>query len=292
MNRIVKFALIFLVFSCNSSDEESSSLKCSNALKNKDYEVGIEVCSKKERGDAYMGKAGFSLIRIAEYPNGEEPLPEHIVNPETELGVVDNSSSKILKLLNISYSDLNNTITRKEKIEQSYNNFIEAQKYLGAEMNCASTYCQDAAFKYALSNIFSLELFKIKFYDTNSLGWSDNFSINYSDENYKALENYDGYIFKVDENAVLKSYKTKKIKKLCEDLSYMANSTLNVSEGLKRITLSDDDSNNLIDNSKNLVCKKFYGLFNKCNLDGSEQFTCENECSKIKSSCGNSWNNY
>ena len=81
MNRIVKFALIFLVFSCNSSDEESSSLKCSNALKNKDYEVGIEVCSKKERGDAYMGKAGFSLIRIAEYPNGEEPLPEHIVNP-------------------------------------------------------------------------------------------------------------------------------------------------------------------------------------------------------------------
>ena len=179
-----------------------------------------------------MGKAGFSLTRIAEYPNGEEPVPEHIKNSENELGVVDNSSSKILKLLNISYSDLNNTITRKEKIEQSYNDFIEAQKYLGAEMNCASTYCQDAALKYTLSNIFSLELFKIKFYDVSSLGWSDNFSISYSDENYKALENYDGYIFKVDENGVSKSYETKKIKNLCGDLSYMANSTLNISEGL------------------------------------------------------------
>ena len=209
MNRIAKFALIFFVFSCNNSDEESSSLKCSNALKNKDYEIGIEVCNKKERGDAYMGKAGFSLTRIAEYPNGEEPLPDHIKNSENELGVVDNSSSKILKLLNISYSDLNNSTIRKEKIEQSYNDFIEAQKYLGAEMNCASTYCQDGALKYALSNIFSLELFKIKFYDNSSLGWSDNFSISYSDENYKALEDYDGYIFKVDENAVLNLEKSK-----------------------------------------------------------------------------------
>ena len=78
MNKILKFTLIFFLFSCNSSDEESSSLKCSNALKNKDYDIGIEVCKKKERGDAYMGKAGFSLTRIAEYPNGEEPLPEHI----------------------------------------------------------------------------------------------------------------------------------------------------------------------------------------------------------------------
>ena len=85
MNKILKFTLFFFLFSCNSSDEESSSLKCSNALKNKDYDIGIEVCTKKERGDAYMGKAGFSLTRIAEYPNGEEPVPEHIKNSENEL---------------------------------------------------------------------------------------------------------------------------------------------------------------------------------------------------------------
>ena len=52
MNKILKFSLIFFLFSCNSSDEESSSLKCSNALKNKDYDVGIEVCKKISKANA------------------------------------------------------------------------------------------------------------------------------------------------------------------------------------------------------------------------------------------------
>ena len=282
--------VVFFIFSCSEKKETSQSLECTDALNNENYDLAISTCTKKEKGDAYFGKAGFTFNKLLDNLS-EIPIPVHIDNSSQDLlGSLDKNASKVLKTLGFAYSDDNNSNSRKNKIGNSLIYIQEAKKYFGAEMNCENSYCQDAALKYAIANSFAIELWRVDFFDKEDRGCDDDNCtlVTNTDDNCSSLENYDGYIFSVDINAVKYKYTT--VNSYCSAISPLADYTMNIQEGIERSGVMTDETKFILDNSTSTVCSIFKNSYEKCNEDGNDQLYCENECSKVKTSCRDSWN--
>ena len=80
------FLLIILwLSSCSDLQKESSNSACNAALDNQDFDTAISVCtSSKGKGDAYMGKGGFTITNLLSNSGGET-TPSHISGANTSI---------------------------------------------------------------------------------------------------------------------------------------------------------------------------------------------------------------
>ena len=69
------FTVVFLI-SCGDLQKPSATSKCDDALNSSNWDVAISNCSSsKSKGDAYMGKAGFTVINLTK---DAEAQPNHV----------------------------------------------------------------------------------------------------------------------------------------------------------------------------------------------------------------------
>ena len=69
---ILSICLIVFLISCGDLQKPSSTSKCDDALNAQNYDLAITSCtSSKEKGDAYMGKAGFTVINLINNSSGD-----------------------------------------------------------------------------------------------------------------------------------------------------------------------------------------------------------------------------
>ena len=65
---LISFIFLLMILwlsSCSDLQKESSNSACNAALDNQDFDTAISVCtSSKGKGDAYMGKGGFTVTNL------------------------------------------------------------------------------------------------------------------------------------------------------------------------------------------------------------------------------------
>ena len=94
--------MILWVSSCSDLQKESSNSACNTALDNQDFDTAIKVCtSSKGKGDAYMGKGGFTVTNLLNNSGGE-PIPSHI-SSASGLGATNTSYDWLLVLFRTGY---------------------------------------------------------------------------------------------------------------------------------------------------------------------------------------------
>ena len=161
--------MIFGVSSCSDLQKESSNSACNTALDNQDFDTAISVCtSSKGKGDAYMGKGGFTVTNLLNNSGGET-TPSHISGANTSnLGTVDSTGATIMYILGIAFSQVSDDTTRGTKIASAKSAFDSASSsYAGV---IASD--KDAALMYTFANVFAMQLGQSILYDAGDNGAS------------------------------------------------------------------------------------------------------------------------
>ncbi|MEC8394683.1 MAG: hypothetical protein VX003_07455, partial [SAR324 cluster bacterium] len=105
---LISFIFLLMILwlsSCSDLQKESSNSACNAALDNQDFDTAISVCtSSKGKGDAYMGKGGFTVTNLLNNSGGET-TPSHISGANTSnLGTVDSTGATIMYILGIAFS--------------------------------------------------------------------------------------------------------------------------------------------------------------------------------------------
>ena len=96
---ILFICLFVFLISCGDLQKPSATSKCDDALNAQNYDLAITSCtSSKGKGDAYMGKAGFTVINLINNSSGETQ-PDKIKNADSKLGTVDSTGSKIMYII-------------------------------------------------------------------------------------------------------------------------------------------------------------------------------------------------
>ena len=78
---ILFICIIVFLISCGDLQKPSTTSKCDDALNSSNWDVAISNCSSsKSKGDAYMGKAGFTVINLTK---DAEAQPNHVKNADS-----------------------------------------------------------------------------------------------------------------------------------------------------------------------------------------------------------------
>ena len=129
---LISFIFLLMILwlsSCSDLQKESSNSACNAALDNQDFDTAISVCtSSKGKGDAYMGKGGFTVTNLLNNSGGES-IPSHI-SSASGLGATntsyDSTGAKIFYILGFAFSQDSDSSSRKTKITNSRDAFKNA----------------------------------------------------------------------------------------------------------------------------------------------------------------------
>ena len=159
---ILFICLVVFLISCGDLQKPSATSKCDDALNSSNWDVAISNCSSsKSKGDAYMGKAGFTVINLTK---DAEAQPNHVKNADSRFTGLDVNGAKILKIIGAAYSDLSSSSDRNTKIVASKNAFNSAMDNYYKII----TSDKDAALMYSYANIFAFQLEQLSLYDNLS----------------------------------------------------------------------------------------------------------------------------
>ena len=275
---ILSICLIVFFISCGDLQKPSSTSKCDDALNAQNYDLAITSCtSSKEKGDAYMGKAGFTVVNLINNSSGETQ-PDKIKNADSKLGTVDSTGSKIMYIIGIASSQINSASDRKTKLSSAKSAFDSAwASYKGVISSN-----KDAALMYTYANVFAMQIDQINYYDGMAYACKDASNCSGDDKytvakGYNALINYDGYIFPADKSA--KQNSGSSVKATCTGLKPSMEYLTRIADGLSKSGSSTDGSNTkVIKESQDVMCSTLKTLKDSCALDGSGKSDCETEC--------------
>ena len=250
---LLSFTLILGMISCSDLQKESSSSACNTALDNQYFDTAISVCtSSKGKGDAYMGKGGFTVTNLLNNSGGET-TPTHISSANTtNLGTVDNTGATIMYILGIAYSQVSDDATRGTKITSAKSAFDSAStNYAGV---IASD--KDAALMYTFANVFAMQLGQSILYDAGDNGASSSTpsscGTNYSNSE-TGIKKYDGYLWTAEKNKTQCSASS--YSSMCSDLSSTISYVTKIKDGLSKSGSSTSSSSTkVISDSQTVIC--------------------------------------
>ena len=244
--------MILWVSSCSDLQKESSNSACYTALDYLDFDTAISVCtSSKGKGDAYMGKGGFTVTNLLNNSGGEA-TPSHISGANSVLGTVDSTGATIMYILGIAFSQVPDDTTRGTKIASAKSAFDSASSsYAGV---IASD--KDAALMYTFANVFAMQLGQSILYDAGDNGASSSTpsscGTNYSNSE-TGIKKYDGYLWTAEKNKTQCSASS--YSSMCSDLSSTISYITKIKDGLSKSGSSTSSSNTqVISNSQTAVC--------------------------------------
>jgi len=272
--RIIAFAASFamMFISCGDLQKESSTSACNTALNQQNWDTAISTCtSSKGLGDAYMGKGGFNITNLLNNSGGESS-PSYISNKHSNLGTVDSNAAKVLYIIGTAQSQVSSASTRAANIQNAKYAFDNASsKYSGI---IASD--KDAALMYTFANVFAMQIDQVLFYDTLDYACKDvacSGSDNYTDSNYSALVNYDGYIFPQDKTGKQASFGSDVVASAtstCTGLQSTIGYITKITDGLSKSGASTSGSStSIISDSKTAVCTTLTSLKTACGSNAS-----------------------
>ena len=125
---ILSICLIVFLISCGDLQKPSSTSKCDDALNAQNWDIAISNCSSsRSKGDAYMGKAGFTIMNLMDRSSGETK-PSHVSTAESNnsLGSLDSTGAKIFYILGFGYSQINDDADRKSAMNSKKTNLDNA----------------------------------------------------------------------------------------------------------------------------------------------------------------------
>ena len=297
-----KFNFLFLIIcfntiltACGDLQKPSATSKCDDAINSQNWDNAISNCStSRSKGDAYMGKAGFTVANLINNSSGEV-RPDHIKNAHNNLSGVDSTGAKIMKILGFAYSDVNSKETRNTKLVASKKNLDLAKQQYGQVMNSD----KDAALMYTYANIFALQLNQVSLYDnisyachlTNTCTGSHKYLD--SDSDYKALENLDGYYYVQETRAKELTYlvgSKLNLTQYCADLGSTITYISDAATGLTKIGVSSTSGNTeVITDILKTTCTLIKGLYDQCDSNGNNPTNCKKTTAcNIKAKCESS----
>ena len=277
---ILFICIVVFLISCGDLQKPSATSKCDDALNSSNWDVAISNCSSsKSKGDAYMGKAGFTVINLTK---DAEAQPNHVKNADSsKFTGLDVNGAKILKIIGAAYSALSSSSDRNTKIVASKNAFNSAMDNYYKII----TSDKDAALMYTYANIFALQLEQLSLYDNLSKACKSTTECSgdneYKDSEFDALENLDGYYYAQEKTAKELSYAGntgKIITTYCGDLKNTVLYVGNTALGLSKTGISSTSgSTTVITDILKTTCTLMKGLYDKCNQD-SDQVACQKAC--------------
>jgi hypothetical protein len=269
---ILSICLIVFLISCGDLQKPSSTSKCDDALNAQNWDIAISNCSSsRSKGDAYMGKAGFTIMNLMDRSSGETK-PSHVSTAESNnsLGSLDSTGAKIFYILGFGYSQINDDADRKSAMDSKKTNLDNAiDSYKGV-----ITSDKDAALMYTYANVFAMQIDISQKYDKEtgkaSSGLISGISCPNTVSGNSGNKMHDGYLFKYEEN---QSNCAKNLTQMCTNLQDTIKYIANITNGLKHSGIGDTSGNNtsFIDSSKEATCAMV-----KVITDAGG--TCDSEC--------------
>ena len=253
---LISFIFLLMILwlsSCSDLQKESSNSACNAALDNQDFDTAISVCtSSKGKGDAYMGKGGFTVTNLLNNSGGES-IPSHI-SSASGLGDTntsyDSTGAKIFYILGFAFSQDSDSSSRKTKITNSRDAFKNASSSYSGVI----TSDKDAALMYTFANVFAMQLDQSLIYDKSSSPVSSSATSCTNVSNNSGNVPYDGYIWDYEKYKTQCSHGTD-YAAMCTELSDTISYVANITNGLKQSGSSTSSSNTkIISDSKKAVC--------------------------------------
>ena len=246
---ILFICLVVFLISCGDLQKPSSTSKCVDALNAQNYDLAINSCTSKKKGDAYMGKAGFTILNLINNSSGET-MPSNIATTKASnaLGNLDDTGAKILYILGFASTQDSDSDSRKAKITSSLSNFKKAiSSYQGIIAND-----KNAALMYTYANVFSMQLNQSLNLDKNTVGSSQMKPCS-SDISNNAVVKFDGYLFEYEQ---FKASCSKSFSQMCTDQSETISYIAKIADGISKSAVDTDKNSNteIIEKSKTASC--------------------------------------